>query len=232
MKRLVIVAALALGTCTSLSAQQAGSLVLSPVTQPPSILAAASSSNLFRELALPPVAFNRAIPEPALPDAPRAPQGNRFGDEDYRWNLAIGYEYVHFESAPFSSNMSGLHTDLTYNLNNWFALEGSVVSAFGGDIFSGERSKYVLYTGGGRIFSYSSQRRWEPWIHALVGGVHVNPQIANSSKNGFALQLGGGADWRYTSRVSLRAEADYVRTQLYSSSQNNFQIGVGAVLHF
>jgi opacity protein-like surface antigen len=233
MKRLVIVAALVLGTCASLPAQQAGSLSFSPAQPASTLRTSASGSNLFPELMTPSAALsNPAVPRPALPDAPRAPQGNRFGDQDYRWDLAIGYEYVHFESAPFTSNMSGLHTDLTYKLNNWFGLEGSLVSAFGGDVFSGERSKYVLFTGGGRIFSYSSERRWEPWAHALVGGAHLNPQIANSSKNGFALQLGGGADWRYTSRVSIRAEADYVRTQLYSSSQNNFQIGVGAVLHF
>ena len=60
----------------------------------------------------------------------------------------------------------------------------------------------------------------------------ANPQVAGASKNSFALQVGGGADWAYNSRVALRAEADYVRSSLYSSSQNNFQIGLGAVIHF
>jgi len=60
----------------------------------------------------------------------------------------------------------------------------------------------------------------------------MNPQIANSGKNGFALQTGGGVDWFFNPRLSFRGEADYVHTRLYSASQNNFQIGVGAVLHF
>jgi predicted porin len=60
----------------------------------------------------------------------------------------------------------------------------------------------------------------------------LNPQVAHESKNGFALQAGGGVDYLFRSRISFRAEADYVRTQLYSSSQNNFQVGVGAVVHF
>jgi opacity protein-like surface antigen len=124
-----------------------------------------------------------------------------------------------------------LHTDLTYNLNSWFGLEGNVVSACGGAI-GGERTKYVLYAAGGRIGWGPSRNRFSPWAHALVGGVHLNPQVAGASKNTFALQAGGGVDWAYNPRVSLRAEADYVRSTLYSSTQNNFQIGLGAVIHF
>jgi hypothetical protein len=30
----------------------------------------------------------------------------------------------------------------------------------------------------------------------------------------------------------LRVEGDWVRTQLYSQSQNNFQVVTGAVFHF
>jgi hypothetical protein len=173
------------------------------------------------------------VPSAALPEAPRAPQFGRGGDIGYRWDLAVGYEYVHFESAPFSANLSGIHTSLAYSLNEWFALEGSLVSAFGGDVFqSGEMSKYALFTGGGRIFWNRQPHRFSPWAHILVGGVHMNPQIANSGKNGFALQTGGGVDWFFNPRLSFRGEADYVHTRLYSASQNNFQIGVGAVLHF
>jgi len=65
-----------------------------------------------------------------------------------------------------------------------------------------------------------------------VGGAHINPQVARSSKNGFALQAGGGMDYYWNPRLSLRGEVDYVRTQLYSDSQNNLQVGVGIVIHF
>ena len=95
--------------------------------------------------------------------------------------------------------------------------------------------RFVLYTVGGRISACSAGFKFTPRLTPWVTGrwrAQVNPQLANQSKNGFALQLGGGADWRYTERLSFRAEADYVRTMLYSDSQNNFQIGIGAVLHF
>ncbi len=232
MKRLALALFLALVLSAALPAQQPSFLALNPAQPPATSDPVAFNLNLVPNLALPLTSADSVLfPSAALPNAP-APRRPNYGDDAfYRWDLAIGYEYVHFKSAPFSANLSGLHTDLTYNLYDWFGLEGNVVSAWGGDIF-GAQSKYVLYTAGGRIGWGFSNRRWTPWAHALVGGTHVNPQTAAGGKNGFALQAGGGADWKWNERISLRAEADYVRTMLYSSSQNNFQVGLGAVIHF
>ncbi|HEY1423267.1 MAG TPA: outer membrane beta-barrel protein [Candidatus Acidoferrum sp.] len=200
----------------------------------PAAPATASSFNFAPALAPPSDDFSSPAPAraSALPDPPTPPQSSSRSEDGYRWDLALGYEYVHFHSAPFNLNLSGLHTDLTYNLNNWVGVEGSVISAFGGTLFDGERSKYVSYTGGARINGGASHRGFTPWAHALVGGVHVNPQTALGSKNSYAVQAGGGVDWIFNSRVSLRGEADYVHTALYHGSQNNFQIGLGAVIHF
>jgi len=233
MKRLALAALLALGTCASIPAQQTSLMLFAPASQPPTPSTASTFNfTLVPELVPPVAALAIPRPQPAFPNSPAPRQSSGSSYDGYRWDLAIGYEFVHFDSAPFSANLSGLHTDLTYNVNNWVGLEGNVVSAFGSDVFGGEMSKYVLYTVGARINAGPSRRRITPWGHALVGGAHLNPQVAGESKNGFALQLGGGADWSYNPRVSIRAEADYVRTQLYSSSQNNFQIGLGAVIHF
>ena len=241
MKRLVLVVFVALAVSASLPAQQASFLSFDRTAQPsfmaPAAGATDSAGAIVPSLAIPAAAIPAAslspVPSAALPEAPRAPQFGRGGDLGYRWDLAVGYEYVHFKSAPFSANLSGIHTSIAYSVNDWFALEGSLVSAFGGDVFqSGEMSKYVLYTGGGRIFWNRQPHRFSPWAHILVGGVHMNPQLADSSKNGFALQTGGGIDWFFNPRLSFRADADYVYTRLYSATQNNFQIGVGVVLHF
>jgi hypothetical protein len=239
MKRLVLVLFVALAVSASLPAQQASFLNLDRSAQPLFLAPAADASNANPgpSLAVPaatlPITSLRPVPSAALPEAPRAPQFGGGSDFGYRWDLATGYEYVHFESAPFSANLSGIHTSLAYSVNEWFALEGSLVAAFGGDVFQGgEMSKYALFTGGGRIFWNRQPHRLSPWVHFLVGGVHVNPQIANSSKNSFALQTGGGIDWYFNPRLSFRGEADYVRTQLYSDTQNNYQAGVGVVLHF
>jgi len=241
MKRLVLVVFVALAVSASLPAQQAPFSSFDRTPQlsflAPAAGAADSTGVLVPSLAIPaavlPAAPLSPVPSAALPDAPRAPQFGQGGDIGYRWDLAVGYEYVHFKSKPFSANLSGIHTSIAYSLNEWFALEGSLVSAFGGDVFaSGEMSKYVLFTGGGRILWNRQPHRLSPWAHVLAGMTHVNPQIANSSKNAFALQAGGGIDWFFNPRLSFRGEADFIHTQLYSDSQNNFQIGVGVVLHF
>jgi opacity protein-like surface antigen len=233
MKRLALAALLALGTCASIPAQQASLITFALASQPPAPSTGSTFNfTLVPELAPPVTALAIPRPQPAFPNSPVPRQSSGSSYDGYRWDLGIGYEFVHFDSAPFSANLSGLHTDLTYNVTNWVGLEGNVVSAFGGDVLGGEMSKYVLYTVGARISGGASRHRLTPWGHALVGGAHLNPQVAGESKNGFALQLGGGADWSYNPRVSIRAEADYVRTQLYSSSQNNVQVGIGAVIHF
>jgi hypothetical protein len=237
MNRLVLTAVLALGTCASLSAQQTSTINFASLSS--STTAASNSFHfaLVPELALPASSSGSGASEyftaqPGLPEAPApAPQRSRLNEDRYSWDLAFGYEYIHFHSAPFNLNLSGVHTDLTYNFTNSLGIEGNLISAWGGQL-DGERSKYVLYTGGVRLNSGFTRRGFSPWLHALVGGAHLNPQVAREGKNGFALQAGGGVDFVYNNRVSLRGEADYLRTMLYSSTQNNFQLGIGAVIHF
>jgi hypothetical protein len=116
--------------------------------------------------------------------------------------------------------MSGLNTTVSYYLRDHFAVEGSVTSAFGSQSFSNAAAKYVFYGTGVKVST--GNRKVQPFVHALVGGVHMFPQTAYSN-NGFAVQLGGGAERRLRLGIWLRLEGDYVRSQLYSSGQNNFQ---------
>ena len=241
MKRLVFALFVALAVSASLRAQQASRLD-SDLTMQPSFLAPAGSS--ARDTALVPalnLSFSETpapapVPSAALPDAPAAPaapQAGFGGDIGYRWHLNAGYEFVHFSSSVFSANMSGIHTTLAYSMYDWFAWEGSVISAFGGDVFQpGETSKYVLLTGGAHITWNREPRKWSPWFHLLAGLARVNPQTAYSSKNGFAMQAGGGVDYSISPRFSMRGQVDYVLTRLYAQVQNNVQAGVGFVLHF
>src|SRR5258708_31118867 len=123
-----------LGPSASLSAHQP-SLLLSALAPHPASPASTFDFTLVPELAPPATpseSFAFPSPKAALPDAPAPPQPSSFNEEGYRWDLAVGYEYIHFDSTHFSGNMSGLHTDMTYNLSSCFGLEGNVVSAWGG----------------------------------------------------------------------------------------------------
>ena len=61
-------------------------------------------------------------------------------------------------------------------------------------------------------------------------GVHMTPQVAHSSKNSFAVQV-GGVDWLFNPRVFLRAEADYVRSNALFQLAKQCP-GLGAAIHF
>ena len=193
--------------------------------RPASFLPLALSANSTIYTRTPAASF--FAPDPPAPKARRVwPENTDRGDS---WQLALCVEHVRFRSAIFNASLTGLHTSVTYFRNDWFGIEGSVVAAFGSSTLNNEPSRFALYTGGPRIAWRSG--RWQPWVHALVGGIHVFPQTAFSN-GGFAIQLGGGVDWRFKPLVSFRLESDYIRSQLFSAGQNSLQFGGGFVLHF
>ena len=171
-----------------------------------------------------------AIPAPAEPAA--KPKYVLFGDrDDYRWQLGVGVEYMHFQSRAFDANMVGLNTTLSYFTNTWFAVEGSLITGFGPTEFN-TSNHAKIFAGAGGIRIGGRRARWEPFGHAQVGGSHLEPQTADGGRSALLALAGGGVDFRVHSRLSLRGEADWVYTTYFSQTQNNLQIVGGVVLHF
>jgi hypothetical protein len=176
------------------------------------------------------VGTNLAAPVATGAMAAPAPQVINRGRENDRWELGLGFTYVKFRSPAIHQNMLGLNTTGAYFPRDWIGVEGNITAAFGGTIFMDDLTKYGGFTGGPKIVI--QRRRWEPWVHALVGMAHVNPQLARVGKNGVAVQVGGGADYTLRGPLAVRMEGDWVLTHLYSRSQNNFQLVIGLALHF
>src|SRR6185436_4946226 len=115
MKRLVLLLFVALAVSAALPAQQASFLDLDRSAQPLFLAPAAgrSNGNLVPPVAVPfatlPVTKFSPVPSAALPEAPRPPQNGSSGDFGYRCDLAVSNEFVHFESKPFSANLSDIH---------------------------------------------------------------------------------------------------------------------------
>lgn len=170
----------------------------------------------------------------ALPDASPAPAPDpKFlygGRDDYRWQLGIGIDWIRFRSSIFNASAVGVDSSVTYFMNDWFGVEGNVATGFAPQIFDREHVKLLVYGGGPKIAW--RQHKWEPWVHAIVGGAHEQPQTANSGKNAFAVEAGGGADYRFNPRFSGRLEADWVYTGFFGQTQNNFKLAAGVVFHF
>lgn len=173
-------------------------------------------------------AVSAAVPDPS----PAAPQP-RFvfgGRDDFRWQLSLGFSIVRFRSSIYYATGIGTDTSVTYFTNDWFGLEGRVSTSFAPTIYLNEHVKFAGY-GFGPKLAWRTQK-FEPFVHAIFGGVHILPQTALGNANGFEFQVGGGAGYRFNPRLSTRLVADWVRTRLWGQWQDNAQVAVDAVLHF
>ena len=182
-----------------------------------SILAAeiaAQEVNASASALTPASSLSAAFPAPE----PR-PRPQTINDDDVQgtWELGLGYTFVRFQSSLFNAPMNGLDTTASYYLRDHLALEGSVTAAFG---TPSSDAKYVFYGGGVKVSK--GNPKLQPFAHALVGGAHIFPRAATGN-NGFAHRVGSGAETRLQQQIWLRIEGDHVRSQLYSSGQNNFQ---------
>ena len=173
--------------------------------------------------------FGTAAPDPSPAPAPD-PKFLYGGRDDFRWQLAIGVDWLRFRSSIFDASAVGVKSSVTYFTNDWFGIEGNISATFAPEIFDREHVKVLVYGGGPKIAW--REKKWEPWAHAIIGGSHEQPQTAGNSKNAFAVQLGGGADYRFNPRLSGRLEADWVHTGYFSQNQNNFELMAGVVFHF
>ena len=174
-----------------------------------------------------------AVPVEAAEPAASSPKPKFLYSQNdvVRWDLALGITWIRFRSSVFNASAVGLKTSVTYNTNEWFGIEGNVSAAFAPEIFDREHVKLLIYGAGPKI-SWRRFKRWDPWFHGILGGAHEQPQTAGNGKNTFALQLGGGADYNINYRFSGRLGGDYVRTNFFGQTQNNFQLSAGVVLHF
>jgi len=244
MKRQLAVVFLVLGTARAAGAQDAvpGSqpvernvaadfsaapTVNAGLLQPPAnALFAAPNLAPLPSVALP---VASATPDPSPSPAPD-PKFIYGGRDDYRWQLAIGADWIRFRSSVFDASAVGINTSVTYFTNEWFGVEGNISTDFAPQILDREHVKLLLFGGGPKIAW--RERKWEPWAHAIFGLAHEQPQTAGNSKNAFGLKLGGGADYRFNPRFSGRLEGDWVRTLFFSQTQNNFELMGGVVFHF
>jgi len=179
-------------------------------------------------LAVPTASANAAAAEPSPAARPKFIYSDR---DDFRWQLGLGVSFERFRSSIYSASAVGTTTSLAYFLSDFVGVEGNVNTFFAPTIWENEHIKLVNY-GVGPKFAWR-RSRWEPWFHGLFGGTHALPQTGNhNSRNGFAVQLGGGTDYRFLPRLSARAEVDYVGTKLFGQWQNNGQATLSLVFHF
>ena len=81
--------------------------------------------------------------------------------------------------------------------------------------------------------SYSF-RKYTPFAQFLFGFSHQSDAVGTVSISdmGFSDAAGGGLDYKLIKSVSVRGQADWVRTSLFGGHQNDFRLSAGIVFQF
>ncbi len=158
-------------------------------------------------------------------------------------DVFAGYSYVRANPSTSGDNFSlnGGSASVAYNFNNWL----SGVADFGGyhstnGLDSGLEGTLSTYLFGPRV-SYRRFGRVTPFGEVLFGVAHTGASLLNTtnSQNAFAMTVGGGVDYRVSSRFSIRPlKVDYLLTRFNelninnAQNQNNLRVSTGIVFRF
>jgi len=162
-------------------------------------------------------------------------------------NIFVGYSF--YSASPSTLDLASVGRP---NMNGWEAsLEGKALPWVGivADVSGhyGQQS-YVELTPNGPFGATVTGHetdvmfgprlsfpvgKFRPFGEAMFGIGHVNTgQGISTSDTSVATALGGGLDYKIIRIVAVRAEADYVQTRFFSTTQNNFRLSTGIVFRF
>lgn len=137
----------------------------------------------------------------------------------------VGYQYQHLN--PGGTGCQGLGLNLAYNLSDWLGGVGDFGICRQTGLPSGLSAHNINYLFGPRL-TYRNFGKWNPFGQVLLGGQHVGTNVG--SANSFAMTLGGGMDYQYNDRFSLRLiQVEYLYTHFGGTTQNNARIEAGLV---
>ena len=148
-------------------------------------------------------------------------------------------------------DLSGWNFGGQENANSWFGFVIDISGNYGTNninlvtvdgVSIVARTKLRAYTFmGGPQFALRRNSRLQPFARALFGGAWFSdsenvlannvPLFAESmeSDSSVALGGGGGIDVLFSRRVGLRVAADYIRSYVFSNTQNNYRASVGLI---
>src|SRR5271163_1841815 len=142
------------------------------------------------------------------------------GQETSRPNVEVGlnYSWLHVNSSNYDFQRTGNGGSgyVEYNINSLIGL----VADFGGyaNTRTGINDKALTYLFGPRFTWRHS--RLNPYVQFLFGGAYAwaGPAGNSNTQNAFATAAGGGLDYRWTNRISIKPiQVEYVMTQFDSA---------------
>ena len=162
--------------------------------------------------------------------------------QDYpKGEVAGNYTYIRINPGGGASSIDchGGGGSGAYSLNNYLGIVGEFSGCKMTGLPSGLSGHAFSYLFGPRL-TYRGYGRLEPFGEALFGGAHLtfSGGGASTSFNGFAMALGGGADYKFSRNLVIRfIQADYLYSRIdfgagAPTHQNNFRLQAGVVYRF
>jgi hypothetical protein len=158
-----------------------------------------------------------------------------------------GYSYLNQDTngADGRLNLNGWTASATFNFHKYLGLTAEVGGDYGSPSL-GSSSAYLGFSGVsanvhqhtflfGPTVHVLRTKKLDLFGHALFGIADAKASASgvSTSDNGFAVALGGGADYNLTKHFGVRlVQADWLRTNLFGDNQNDFRYSGGLVFHF
>ncbi|NLT31819.1 MAG: porin family protein [Acidobacteria bacterium] len=152
-----------------------------------------------------------------------------------------GYSFYRCDAGEdISCNLNGWNVAVDFNATErWSAvmdftghygyLDGPVVTGSGVYPWYDVKSHNFLF---GPRYKIRTEKV-TPFLHALFGINHVNPEEMDLIQNNLAMAFGGGVDVKVNDKVSVRAiQLDYLTTRTDFGWTDNLRFSTGVVFHF
>jgi hypothetical protein len=161
-----------------------------------------------------------------------------------RLDLAVTYIAERSLKANTNENfwMQGGSIQIGANVWHGWGVAADVTGTHAGSIGSSGVPISLVTTTFGPRYRWHADRTLSLYGQGLIGEANGFRSVfpaqagAQSGSNSFALQTGGGIDYKLSDRVALRVlHAAWLRTQLPNSTdngQNNLRLGAGVVIRF
>jgi opacity protein-like surface antigen len=182
--------------------------------------------------------------------------GTMFAQDIPKIDVFGGYSYANARNVTLANriNLNGWSSSVAYNFNRWlgFVAEGS--GHYGSQAItlpitcplilpncnSRNVSQHIHTLTLGPRFSYRTNSRFTPFGHVLMGegydsetdNTPLGAAPFHHAKSSFVWKTGVGVDYALNPRLALRTQTDFVHTHFFGSTQHDFQLSTGVVVHF
>ena len=138
------------------------------------------------------------------------------------------YDHLHGGEGSFEMHFLPL-VSLVVDASGHFGPADLVIPQNG--IIHVHEREYVFLVGPRVSFQTG---RYRPFAHALFGvaRVHFSASGFSDDEMNFSTALGGGLDYRIRGPFQWRAQADYLLSRFFSSTQHNGRFSTGLVFTF